>query len=98
VQAEDGSGALVDPASPLARRWSALAALEAVWQHRCRASQDSARVSGAFQRASLALRAVTGDAERWNRAPGRTHEEVIGAFERAIGLCEEASPHLQAFP
>jgi hypothetical protein len=89
--AEDRNGALVEPSSPVARRWSPVGALEAVWQHRCRASQDPQQVTGAFERASLALTAVTGNADAWNRAHDRTHQDVIAAFDRAIRSCEDGS-------
>jgi hypothetical protein len=93
--AADETGAPVQPASLLARRWSALGALEAVSQHRRRASPEPDRVTRAFDEASLALRAVTGRTEAWNRADGRAQEDVIAAFEQAIRLCEHTAARSQ---
>ena len=89
--AEDRNGAPVEPSSRLARRWSAPGALDAVWHYRCRASPDPDRLTSAFERASRALVTVMGDPEVWNRAPDRTRDDVLAAFERAIRLCEEPS-------
>lgn len=88
---EDENGVAVEPWSRLATRRSAVGALEAIWQHRYTASQHPDRVTRAFQRASLALTTVTGDPDAWNRADGRTRQDVIAVFDRAIGLTEDAS-------
>lgn len=88
ARAEDEAGNLVEPWSLLARRWSALGALEAVW----RWSQAPELARGELERATLALSAVVGEIADWNDALERTEAEVVAAFERAIDLLDSDDP------
>lgn len=87
--AQDEDGDAVDVLSSDARRWSTLGALIASWGGG--PVQD-------LRRAVAALHASIEPAplEVWNDRPGRTHDEVVDAFERAItsltGSRAEARP------
>ena len=75
--ARDANGRTVLPSSPDARRWSMLGALLA--------SRDGQPVSDLVGAVSL-LHRSTGESalEIWNDRPGRTHKDVVAAFERAL--------------
>lgn len=75
--AQDEDGDAVDALSSDARRWSTLGALIASWG------------GGPVENLRGALAAVHASIEQaplevWNDRPGRTHEDVVNAFERAI--------------
>jgi hypothetical protein len=75
--AQDEDGDAVDALSSDARRWSTLGALLASWG------------GGAIDDLRSALAAVHASIEQaplevWNDRPGRTHDDVVAAFERAI--------------
>lgn len=83
---EDGDGNAIEPWSSAACRWSIAGALVAVWAYRRRASYKREDAIAAFQRANLALLAAVGPLRAWNDAPGRTREDAVTAFDRAIEL------------
>jgi hypothetical protein len=75
--AEDDEGRAVRPWSPEARRWSLLGALLASW--------DGGPIKE-LGRAVTALHTSTEESplDVWNDRPGRTRQDVVDAFERAI--------------
>jgi hypothetical protein len=86
--AQDEDGDAVDALSSDARRWSALGALIASWG------------GGPIENLRTALAAVHASTEQaplevWNDRPGRTHDDVVAAFERAIKALT-ASPQRRA--
>jgi hypothetical protein len=75
--ARDEDGDAVDALSSDARRWSTLGALMASWG------------GGPVEDLRTAVAAVRDSIDRaplevWNDRPGRTHKDVVAAFERAI--------------
>jgi hypothetical protein len=84
ASAVDEEGNPVEPWSPLAQRWSALGALQAVWGW----SEAPELSRGELERATLALSAVVGDIQEWNDAPERTLAEALAAFVQAAQLLD----------
>lgn len=76
AQNEDGDA--VDALSSDARRWSTLGALIASWGG---GPVKDLRRAVAAVHASIEQEAAL---EVWNDRPGRSHDEVVAAFERAI--------------
>jgi hypothetical protein len=92
ASAVDEEGNPVEPSSPLAQRWSAQGALQAVWDGS--AAPEAGR--GELERASLALSAVVGDIQEWNDAPERTLEEIMAAYDQAAQLLDAEDDTLEA--
>jgi hypothetical protein len=87
ASARDEFGKPTEPASALARQWSAPGALTRVWE-RCRDPLGPALE--AFQMANLALAAVVHAApQEWNDAEDRTQWQVLDAIALAA---QEVSP------
>lgn len=85
--AETAAGDPVEPASPLARRWSATGALARVWRE---SGIDDEHGRTALQFANLALSAAVHYVPKlWNDAAGRRREEVLDAFARAVSLVQD---------
>ena len=79
--AVDELGRPIEHSSAFARRWSLAGALERVWR---RSGGDQDEALEAFERANLALAAAVKDVpQRWNDQPGRRHEDVLSAVDRA---------------
>jgi hypothetical protein len=86
--AVDERGRPTEPASPLARKWSAIGALERAWQ---RSLADPIDARAAFERARLALTAAVNDVpQSWNDRPKRHHSEVLSALAEALQLVDAA--------
>lgn len=76
-----------EPASAVARQWSASGALTRVWQ---RSSDPFGPALEAFQTANLALAGVVHAVpQQWNDAEGRTQWQVLDAIALAA---QEVSP------
>jgi hypothetical protein len=79
--ARDEFGRPTEPASALARQWSASGALARVWE---RSHEPFGAAVDAFQAANLALAAVVGGVpEQWNDDEGRTQWQVLDALALA---------------
>lgn len=72
-------------------------ALDAVSHYRRRAVRSREGLDAARMRALLALAAVVGDVEGWNRSPERTEADVLAAFDDALALVERL-PHAEPPP
>jgi hypothetical protein len=86
--AADRDGVQVAPTAASACRWSATGALDAVSHYRRTALRSPEGIEAARTRALLALAAVVGDVESWNRSPERTQADVLAALEDALALVE----------
>jgi len=75
--AEDENGIGVSPDSGQACRWCAFGALESL-----------VRYSGEYEAWKAVTAQVDGMLTVWNDTPGRTHWEVLAAFDRAIASLE----------
>jgi hypothetical protein len=85
--ARDEFGQPTEPASVLARQWSAAGALVRVWK---RAADPFGPALEAYQAANLALAAIVhGVPQEWNDAEGRTQWQVLDAIALAA---HEVSP------
>jgi hypothetical protein len=85
--ARDEFGQPTEPASVLARQWSAVGALVRVWE---RSSDPFGPALEAFQAANVALAAVVhGVPQEWNDADGRTQWQVLDTIALAA---HEVSP------
>jgi hypothetical protein len=79
--ARDEFGEAVEPASVVARAWSAPGALTRVWE---RSADRFGPGLDAFEMANLAFAAVVGDVpQKWNDAEGRTQWQVLDAIALA---------------
>jgi hypothetical protein len=71
-------GRPIEPSSAFARSWSASGALERIWR---REPGDADAALAAFECANLALAAAVKDVpQRWNDAPSRKRDDVLGAL------------------
>lgn len=87
--ARDEYGRPTEPASALARTWSAAGALERVWQRSGLHPDDSLE---SYARANLGLTAVVHrDLDEWNDAEDRKVSEVLDAFAEAAEVVRLAA-------
>ena len=85
--ATDGSGAPVEPDSPLARCWSATGALTRVWRESGISDETGL---AALQFATLALSAAVRQVPKvWNDMRDRRQREVLEALLRAVSLVQD---------
>jgi hypothetical protein len=92
--ARDEFGHSTEPASVLARQWSAAGALVRVWE---RSSDPFGPALEAFQAANLALAAVVrGVPEDWNDAEDRTQWQVLDAIALAAHEVSSANAGVAA--
>jgi hypothetical protein len=83
-----------EPASALARQWSAPGALTRVWQ---RSSDPFGPALEAFQAANLALAAVVHTVpQKWNDAEDRTQWQVLDAIALAAQEVSSAGARIPA--
>lgn len=88
--ATDEDGQPVEPASVLARRWSAPGALTRVWE---RHEDRFGDALDAFEAANLALAGVVhGPPQAWNDREGRTLREVLDAIALAAQTASSVGP------
>jgi hypothetical protein len=87
--ARDEFGQPTEPASVLARQWSAAGALVRVWE---RSSDPFGPALEAFQAANVALAAVVrGVPQEWNDADGRTQWQVLDTIALAAHAVSPAN-------
>jgi hypothetical protein len=90
--ARDEFGRPTEPASALARQWSAPGALVRVWE---RSAEPFGQAIEAFQAANLALTTVVRAVpQEWNDADGRTQWQVLDAIALAAHQVSRAEGRL----
>ena len=91
AMARDRDNLGVEPSSAEACAWSASGAVLAAWSKTCPwpDSLDLDDVFHPFEHANLALAgSVPAATDEWNDARGRTREQVLRAFDRAVVLLD----------